>query len=172
MIMRVEDIDSKIGMPDIDKEWARFEAEVINEKSVAAEIPLFRRIAAVATILISLSCIAVASVWVGKHFDNDTTKKEDTAPVITNEKHDTYIAEESSDTSPEIFLFDNVEFQEIAITLGKYYGVEPVFENEKVKHVRMYIQIDKGESIEQIVDMLNHFRKVNVRLEGKKLIVK
>ena len=28
--MKTEDIDKKIGMPDVDKEWARFEQEVID----------------------------------------------------------------------------------------------------------------------------------------------
>ena len=28
--MKTEDIDKRIGMPDVDKEWARFEQEVID----------------------------------------------------------------------------------------------------------------------------------------------
>ena len=28
--MKTEDIDKRIGMPDVDKEWARFEQEVIS----------------------------------------------------------------------------------------------------------------------------------------------
>ena len=31
--MKTEDIDKKIGMPDVDAEWARFEREVINKES-------------------------------------------------------------------------------------------------------------------------------------------
>ena len=31
--MKTEDIDKKIGMPDVDAEWARFEHEVINKES-------------------------------------------------------------------------------------------------------------------------------------------
>ena len=31
--MKTEDIDKKIGMPDVDKEWARFEREVIGKES-------------------------------------------------------------------------------------------------------------------------------------------
>ena len=169
--MRTEDIDRKIGMPDIDKEWAKFEAEVINEKQATVRIPLFRRIAAAASVLIGLSCLTVASVWIGKQFNIVTSENENTASTITTTETKTYNTVEA-ESAPEIFLFDNVEVLEIANTLGKYYGVEPVFENEEVKHVRMYLQIDKGKSIEHIVDMLNNFKKVNVRLEGKKLIIK
>lgn len=31
--MKTEDIDKKIGMPDVDAEWARFEREVVNKES-------------------------------------------------------------------------------------------------------------------------------------------
>ena len=30
--MKTEDIDKKIGMPDVDEEWAKFESEVIGEE--------------------------------------------------------------------------------------------------------------------------------------------
>ena len=30
--MKTEDIDKKIGMPDVDEEWARFEREVLGEE--------------------------------------------------------------------------------------------------------------------------------------------
>ena len=33
--MKAEDIDKKIGMPDVDAEWAKFEREVIGEETQA-----------------------------------------------------------------------------------------------------------------------------------------
>ena len=33
--MKTEDIDKKIGMPDVNDEWAKFESEVINKEKVA-----------------------------------------------------------------------------------------------------------------------------------------
>lgn len=171
MNMKTEDIDSKIGMPDIDMEWAKFEAEVINNKPVTVKLPLFRRTAAAVTILIGLSCLAVASVWVGKQINTVTSENENTASTITATETKTYNSVEA-ESAPEVFLFDNVEVLEIANTLGKYYGLEPVFENEEVKHVRMYLQIEKEKTIEQIVEMLNNFKKVNFRLDGKRLIIK
>ena len=33
--MKTEDIDKKIGMPDVDAEWAMFEREVIGEETQA-----------------------------------------------------------------------------------------------------------------------------------------
>ena len=31
--MKTEDIDKKIGMPDVDAEWAKFEREVIDKET-------------------------------------------------------------------------------------------------------------------------------------------
>ena len=36
--MKQEDIDKKIGMPDVNEEWARFEHEVINQKSASQKL--------------------------------------------------------------------------------------------------------------------------------------
>lgn len=33
--MKQQDIDKKIGMPEVDKEWARFEHEVIDQKTTS-----------------------------------------------------------------------------------------------------------------------------------------
>ena len=38
--MRREDIDKKIGMPDVDAEWAKFEREVIGQPK-ASRKPLY-----------------------------------------------------------------------------------------------------------------------------------
>ena len=35
--MKTEDIDKRIGMPDVDKEWARFEQEVIGKEAKAGK---------------------------------------------------------------------------------------------------------------------------------------
>ena len=38
--MKTEDIDKKIGMPDVDAEWAKFEREVIGKE----ETPSHKRV--------------------------------------------------------------------------------------------------------------------------------
>jgi len=38
--MNTSEYDKSIGMPDIDKEWAKFENEVINSKSGQHKMPI------------------------------------------------------------------------------------------------------------------------------------
>lgn len=47
--MKQEDIDKKIGMPDVEAEWAKFEREVINQKT-ASRKPLYWGIGIAASI--------------------------------------------------------------------------------------------------------------------------
>ena len=36
--MKWEDVDNKIGMPDVDAEWRRFESEIINQKPTSRRL--------------------------------------------------------------------------------------------------------------------------------------
>ena len=75
--MKTEDIDKRIGMPDVDKEWAKFEREIINQKA-ASRKPLYWGIGIAASIAL------VASIFL---FGNDTEEQQQrvaqqTAPTI------------------------------------------------------------------------------------------
>jgi hypothetical protein len=59
--MKQEDIDKKIGMPDVDAEWAKFEREVINSNT-ASRKPFYWLIGIAASIAL------VAGIFL---FDHD-----------------------------------------------------------------------------------------------------
>jgi hypothetical protein len=56
--MKQEDIDKKIGMPDVDAEWAKFEREVINPKT-ASQKPLYWGIGIAASIALVASIFLI-----------------------------------------------------------------------------------------------------------------
>ena len=64
-----------------------------------------------------------------------------------------------------------MEMQEIARTLGDYYGVKPVFRDEKLKTIRLYANISKEKSLDEVVELLGHFKKVKLSVSGGKLII-
>ena len=66
--MKQEDIDKKIGMPDVDAEWAKFEREVINPKT-ASRKPLYWGIGIAASIAL------VAGIFL---FGHDTEEQQQT----------------------------------------------------------------------------------------------
>lgn len=74
--MKQENIDKKIGMPDVDAEWAKFEREVINQKT-ASRKPLYWGIGIAASIAL------VAGIFLFGH-DNEEpqqTVAQQTAPT-------------------------------------------------------------------------------------------
>ncbi|MCQ2257945.1 MAG: hypothetical protein MJZ41_08145, partial [Bacteroidaceae bacterium] len=88
--MTKEELDKKIGMPDVDAEWAKFRKEVIMPSQKAnhhfAIGQGWRKIAAVFLAIMCLSCIAIASVvLVQKHMEEKEPvidKSIDTKPLV------------------------------------------------------------------------------------------
>ncbi|MBO7499254.1 MAG: DUF4974 domain-containing protein [Bacteroidaceae bacterium] len=70
-----------------------------------------------------------------------------------------------------MFVFENVDMLTIARTLGEHYGVEPVFRDEALTHVRLYARIEKNKSLNEVVALLNHFKKVRLTVTDGKLII-
>lgn len=72
--MKQQDIDKKIGMPDVDKEWAQFEREVIDQKTTSRK-PLYWGIGIAASIAL------VTGIFLLNH---DAEKKQAIAQQTTN----------------------------------------------------------------------------------------
>ena len=72
--------------------------------------------------------------------------------------------------SDAIRTFENAELQQILQELSKHYQVSVVFRNEQVRHVRLYTKWDTSAPLNQIIERLNGFEKVNVRLTDNQII--
>lgn len=75
------------------------------------------------------------------------------------------------DEQQEAFVFDDVELQHIARYLEREYGVEAVFINDEARHVRFYVTLTGPQSLLEIVELLNNFQHVQLRLDGQQLII-
>lgn len=64
--MNIEDIDGKIGMPNIYEEWERFEKDVIG-KSIPLYHSLWRKVAIVVGIIFCATIMTMASIVIVKH---------------------------------------------------------------------------------------------------------
>ena len=178
--MKTEDIDRKIGMPDIDMEWAKFEKEVIDaseekSKMESGEWKVNRnwsRAAMFIGIIMGVSLIALASIYFYPTPKQETENKKDVAEQIAAVQHTEEIKTDTLTINREVFKFDNIEMKTIAKKIGDYYGKQIVFENEEAKHVRLYIQIEKTKSIEEVVEFMNNFKKVHLTIEGNSIHIR
>lgn len=82
--MKTEDIDKRIGMPDVDKEWARFEQEVIGKETKAGKRSFYSWIGSFA---IAASVVIVAGLFFLNHDSKETEQilKETSKHFISHE---------------------------------------------------------------------------------------
>ena len=66
--------------------------------------------------------------------------------------------------------FENAELQQILQELSDYYHVGVEFHNEQSRHIRLYTKWDTTAPLQQIIELLNGFEKVNVRLIDNQII--
>ena len=96
--MKQEDIDKKIGMPDVDAEWAKFEREVINPKT-ASRKPLYWGIGIAASIAL------MAGIFLFGHDAEvpQQTTAQQTPPTQQTPSEEEKVAEtpDESTSSPE-----------------------------------------------------------------------
>ena len=170
---------SQINEDEIDAEWQRLSQSKQNH---AAVIPLWRKIAAAAAIMIALFGFTYAAVRTGffgvekflapketTHVEKKTTTKEQETKieeVLTEEEQ-----VEEVPVKVEPHLYDNVPLEQMLNELSAYYHVDVEYRSEDVRSLRLYYQWEPEYPLDKVVEMLSHFETFNIHLEGNKLIV-
>ena len=71
---------------------------------------------------------------------------------------------------PQQVLFEDAELQTILQQVGEYYQKKVVFSNDSTRHIRLYIKWNQAESANEMIERLNNFEKVNIKLDGNNII--
>lgn len=164
---------------EIDAEWQRL---AHHKHLTATMIPLWRKIAAAAAIIIALFGFTYAAVRAGffgvekflapketTHVEKKTTTKEQETKieeVLTEEEQ-----VEEVPVKVEPHLYDNVPLEQMLNELSAYYHVDVEYRSEDVRSLRLYYQWEPEYPLDKVVEMLSHFETFNIHLEGNKLIV-
>lgn len=164
---------------EIDAEWQRL---AHHKHLTATVIPLWRKIAAAAAIMIALFGFTYAAVRTGffgveklltpketTHVEKKTTTKEQETKieeVLTEEEQ-----VEEVPVKVEPHLYDNVPLEQVLNELSSYYHVDVEYTSNDVRSLRLYYQWEPDFTLDKVVDMLSHFEAFNIHREGDKLIV-
>lgn len=184
--MKTEEIDKKIGMPDIEQEWRRFEREVIDaprigvSQSRSSSSPRsMHRVAAIAVVMCIVGGLALAAVFYmlpsaadkaqPRPIQTDVEAQRAELPALTVDADESLA---SWDETEQAYVFDNVEMQAIVGYLATAYNVEPVFVSNEARHVRLYVTIPATKSLDEIVSLLNNLQHVEMQLADGKLIIR
>lgn len=181
----------KMKMPSIDAEWEKLkeEKQQKEEMSQNAEtqqttklFPLWspmRKVAAVAAVLV-VSGITFAAIHLvtrsHQPSDNSNTElvasqKDSIQQVSAPQKSNIEEKTDSASLAQLPLVYENAELQNILTPIAGHFHLQVTYQNESARHIRLFLQLEKNMSLDDIIELLNHFEKVNIRYEGQTLIV-
>ena len=146
-------------------------------KTVSLWTPM-RTVAAVAAVLV-VSGITFAAIHLvtHNHQGNTDTPAETTVAQKDSAKQVSAVVSaipvEKTDSVSQQFplVYENAELQAILSPIAQHYHLKVVYQTEASRHIRLYLQLAEGMSLDNIIELMNHFEKVNIRHEGETLIV-
>ena len=127
----------------------------------------FMRIAAMFIVVLMLSGIAFAAYRLVVGID-DKSPIQEVRTANPTQQAGTLQQAQTNPTS--IRTFENAELQQILQELSDYYHVSVEYRNEQSRHIRLYTKWDTTAPLQQIIELLNGFEKVSVRLIDNQII--
>ena len=184
---------SKEGMkmPSIDAEWEKLkeekqQKEEMNQNAETQQtvklFPLWspmRKVAAVAAVLV-VSGITFAAIHLvtRSHQPSDknntelvASRKDSIQQVSAPQKSNIEEKTDSASLAQLPLVYENAELQNILTPIAGHFHLQVTYQNESARHIRLFLQLEKNMSLDDIIELLNHFEKVNIRHEGQTLIV-
>ena len=67
--------------------------------------------------------------------------------------------------------FDNVPLEKMLPEIAEHYGMDVRFLSEEAKELRLFFTWNPQESIDKVIDKLNQFERLNVKRDGRNIIV-
>ena len=151
-------------------------------QQTAKQLPLWspmRKVAAVAAVLV-VSGITFAAIHLvtrsHQASDNNNTelvasRKDSIQQVSAPQKSNIEEKTDSASLAQLPLVYENAELQNILTPIAGHFHLQVTYQNESARHIRLFLQLEKNMSLDDIIELLNHFEKVNIRHEGQTLIV-
>ena len=127
----------------------------------------FMRIAAMFIVVLMLSGIAFAAYRLVVGIDDKSPIQE---VQTANPTQQAGTLQQAQTDPTSIRTFENAELQQILQELSDYYHVSVEYRNEQSRHIRLYTKWDTTAPLQQIIELLNGFEKVSVRLIDNQII--
>lgn len=169
----------KAGEVNVGKAWERFEermGEKMGERSIVrrTERPMWMRVAASVAAIGLISGLAVAAVhyvmpmmWSEGREGSEGRGGSGTATVVSRVE----AAANDSIPAETTVVYDNVPLEEMMGEIARHYGVEVTYGREEVRGLRFHFVWKREQGIEKVVENLNHFESVRVKVEGSHITV-
>ena len=184
-------LKEEMKMPSIDAEWEKLKEEKQQKEEMsqnaetqqtAKSFPLWspmRKVAAVAAVLV-VSGITFAAIHLvtRSHQPSDknntelvASRKDSIQQVSAPQKSNIEEKTDSASLAQLPLVYENAELQNILTPIAGHFHLQVTYQNESARHIRLFLQLEKNMSLDDIIELMNHFEKVNIRHEGQTLIV-
>ena len=184
-------LKEEMKMPSIDAEWEKLKEEMKQKEEMsqnaetqqtAKQLPLWspmRKVAAVAAVLV-VSGITFAAIHLvtRSHQPSDknntelvASRKDSIQQVSAPQKSNIEEKTDSASLAQLPLVYENAELQNILTPIAGHFHLQVTYQNESARHIRLFLQLEKNMSLDDIIELMNHFEKVNIRHEGQTLIV-
>lgn len=184
-------LKEEMKMSSVDEEWKKLkdikklEDEKLqnDEKQESNKVAFLwspmRKVAAVAAVLVvsGFTFAAIHLVILSRQTadKNDTelvaANKDSVQQVSITQKANTEEKVDSASLAKFQLVYENAELQNILTPIAGHFHLQVTYQNESVRHIRIFLQLKENMSIDDIIELMNHFEKVNIRREGQTLIV-
>lgn len=154
------------GEVDVEAEWKKFESS--NKQSNR----IWLKIAAVFVGLLMLSGISYAAYHIAKQGNaeeqvvvkDSVTVSQPSKTQMASSK--TWQEVEPNQKSPVVF--EDAELSTILKYIVDKTNVKIAYHNESAAHIRFYLQWEQSDSLQDIIDKINHFEKVHLSFDEAK----
>lgn len=185
LMSKTADALTDTGEPDIDAEWERF---ATRQPHTAKRTGMFlhivrlfadRKVAAVLTAAVSIAAVA-ATVAVTYSLVGPRTEQQELIAADTTVTHPQRLAADDNDSidshipaaEPVTVIFKNESFGNMMSRIAEYYGTTVEYSNESAKALRLYFQWDQRLPLNEIVEQLNNFDQIDLKLADNTITVK
>ena len=173
--------ETDIPVPDIDTEWRKFldkpsgraERKANNYPLSTVHYPLLKLAAAFIGLLM-LSGIAYAAVQIVQHTQEQAWNQGDRSLDSDGKALDqgpVPLIPEVAPTKEAPVIYNNVELEQIMQNIADGYGVKVEFRNEAARTLRFYLQWEADDTLQEIIDKINHFEKVHLTLTDETITI-
>ncbi len=157
---------------DVDKAWKEFSnGSYRNRMKIAASI----------VGIIFLSGVALAAVqngWLNfstldKVVDNKAmTEQIVPSNTLANDSFKAMTVEPTDSLNMNPVVFDNAELGTILMQMADFYNVKVEYMNANTQHVRLFFNWNKTKTLEQNLELLNAFDRIQIEYADGTLMVK
>lgn len=173
--------NDQISEERIELEWAQLNSK--SSKELCKRRPFIRRLASSSRVasfavitLTSMAALAVGIIVSVSVVDNGSVSKHAEKPLeqtidVTSLNDTTAISQENLSTEDNPVIFEDTPLEDILKTISEYYGVDVKFISQETAGIHLFYKFDSRQSIDDILEQLNTFDRIDIRKEGDFLIV-